>query len=126
MRIGVGILLCMATAATANEPGDTGPELNAVQLDMPSYSSPPQPWRDLSDATAPTPQQCADRIRQIREQSGQPVLDKRAADSEEGTLIWAVDKREGGCPVMVAKGDLDDIRPVPEGEEQPLLRPAGK
>jgi hypothetical protein len=39
-------------------------------------------------------------------------------------MIWAVDRRENGCAVLVAKGDPDDIRPIPKVEPYYGLRPA--
>jgi len=40
-------------------------------------------------------------------------------------MIWAIDRREDGCSVMVVKGDPEDIRPTPDlPENAPLLKPA--
>jgi hypothetical protein len=68
---------------------------------------------------------CRDRITQARVASGQPPLLKRGpATPEDPVLIYAVDRRQDGCAVMVMMGDAEDIRPLPEVERGPLLRRA--
>ena len=58
---------------------------------------------------------CRDRIAKAREDYGQPPLLKREPASPERPLaIYAVDRREEGCGVIVMMGDTTDIRPVPE------------
>ena len=63
---------------------------------------------------------CTDRIEQVRDDLGQPRLDRSPATPGEGYLIAAVDKRVDGCPVMQMLRDADDLRPVP----RPTLGPA--
>ncbi|WP_155805987.1 hypothetical protein [Erythrobacter litoralis] len=97
----------------------------SVSLDNPAYSSPPEPWVSLPDAS-PSPAFCADRIREARDSAGLPPLRRRTADPDRPELIWAVDHRRDGCGVLVAKGDPQDIRPVPEAVGTPRMMPAGK
>lgn len=63
---------------------------------------------------------CRDRIRQVRAERGLPQLDDGAADRP--LMILAVDKRIGGCSVMVMAYDANDIRPVPTAEQPARLR----
>lgn len=131
MRLIFVPLLACATLASAEEIAKTPPELAleppkaGVPLAMPSYSAPAERWRDLRDALPPSPEECRDRIRQIREQNGQPELRRETADDEEPLMLWAVDRREDGCSVMVVKDNPDDIRPIPKTNGEVKLRPAG-
>lgn len=61
-------------------------------------------------------QVCRDRIQQVRREFGQLALD-RDASPQEPLLIAAVDKRIGGCSVMVMRNDTSDIRPLPAPQE---------
>lgn len=73
---------------------------------------------------------CRDRIHDAREASGQPplpelapqapealpstpLLDRQPASPDRPQAIYAVDRRQDGCSVMVMMGDPDDIRPLP-------------
>jgi len=61
---------------------------------------------------------CRDRIEHARAASGQPPLLQRGpATPEDPVLIYAVDRRQDGCAVMVVAGDPADIRPLPEQPE---------
>ncbi|MGB3711086.1 MAG: hypothetical protein WA985_05305 [Erythrobacter sp.] len=81
---------------------------------------------------APTPveanpdslsESCRDRISQAREASGQPPLLRREPASPENPLaIYAVDRTQDGCSVVVMMGEPEDIRPVPEVEQRPVFR----
>ena len=77
-------------------------------------------------ASGPDRATCRDRIEEVRAASGQPPLIQRGpATPDEALLIYAVDRRQDGCAVMVVKGDPSDIRPVPEQRENAeLLWPA--
>ncbi|KPP93185.1 hypothetical protein [Erythrobacter sp. HL-111] len=45
---------------------------------------------------------------------GQPLLMHRGpATSDDPPMIYAVDRRQDGCTVMVVKGDPSEIRPLP-------------
>ncbi|WP_454599336.1 hypothetical protein [Qipengyuania sp. SM2507] len=90
---------------------------------MPSYQEPAVAWKNREDAEIDK-SICRDRIHKAREQMGQPELDREPATGDEAMAIWAVDRREDGCAVLVAMGDPEDIRPIPEIEEQFGLRPA--
>lgn len=58
---------------------------------------------------------CRDRIEYARRASGQPPLLRRGpATPDDPVMIYAVDRRQDGCAVMVVKGDPQDIRPLPE------------
>jgi len=57
---------------------------------------------------------CRDRISQARTALGKaPLLDRETASPDRPHLIYAVDRRQDGCSVMVMKGDPDDIRQLP-------------
>jgi hypothetical protein len=105
----------------ASTPADSG-EAEAMAA-MPSYRGPVLAWKTYEDGRLDDVI-CRDRIHKAREESGQPPLDREPATEEEPLLIWAVDRREDGCAVLVAKGDPDDIRPIPRVEDGDLLRPA--
>jgi hypothetical protein len=62
------------------------------------------------------PANCRDRITTAREELGQPRLERQPASPDKPLLIYAVDKRVGGCSVMVMHGNINDIRPIPEAE----------
>jgi hypothetical protein len=62
---------------------------------------------------------CRDRIDRAREERGLPKLDRDKAASNEPLLIAAVDKRLGGCSVMVMRNNLSDIRPLPQYRDGP-------
>lgn len=66
------------------------------------------PWQ-------PDEAQCRDRIHQVREERGLPRLERETASPDKPVMIWAVDRREHGCAVMVVKGSPEDIRPLPKG-----------
>ena len=63
---------------------------------------------------------CRDRIREVRRELGQPALD-RNAPVQDPLFIAAVDKRIGGCSVLVMRNDTSDIRPLPEPSEHRLM-----
>jgi len=90
---------------------------------MPSYRGPAVAWKNYEDAEIEKAI-CRDRIHQAREELGLPELDREPATGDEAMAIWAVDRREDGCAVLVAMGDPEDIRPIPKIEKQFGLRPA--
>ncbi|MBX7540724.1 hypothetical protein [Qipengyuania sphaerica] len=57
---------------------------------------------------------CEDSIREVREASGQPQLDRGTSDGSDALFIAAVDQRIDGCAVMVMRQDTNDIRPLPQ------------
>jgi len=63
---------------------------------------------------------CHDRIHEVRRELGKPALDRHASP-QEPLLIAAVDKRIGGCSVMVMRNDTSDVRPLPEPGEHRLM-----
>ncbi|MBO9519490.1 MAG: hypothetical protein J7493_15615 [Porphyrobacter sp.] len=66
---------------------------------------------------------CIGRIELVRQERGQPALQRDADKTEEGLLIAAVDQRVSGCSVMVMRNDTSDIRPVPKINEPAQVRP---
>lgn len=77
---------------------------------------------------APSDDRCRDVISQARQEAGKsPLLDREPASPDRPYHIYAVDRRQDGCAVMVMKGDPADIRPLPAPSEGPLLlMPAGE
>ena len=65
-------------------------------------------------------QVCRDRIHEIRRELGQPELE-RDATPQDPLFIAAVDKRIGGCSVLVMRNDTSDLRPLPEAAEHRLM-----
>lgn len=63
---------------------------------------------------------CRDSIHQVRRELGKPAL-QRDSSSTDGLLIAAVDKRIGGCSVLVMRDDTSDFRPLPEPGEHRLM-----
>lgn len=73
-------------------------------------------------AEAPDRKTCRDRINHARAASGQPSLMQRGpATPDDPVMIYAVDRRQDGCAVMVVKGDPSDIRPLPAQPESGKL-----
>ncbi|MEM7700613.1 MAG: hypothetical protein AAF251_01615 [Pseudomonadota bacterium] len=65
---------------------------------------------------------CRDRIVQTKAEAVQsppgpaaslPLLQRQPATPQKPQAIYAVDRREDGCGVMVMMGNPDDVRPVP-------------
>ena len=78
----------------------------------------------------PEDAECRGRIHDTREASGQPplpepleqspqsytieeVIDRQPASPDRPHAIYAVDRRQDGCSVMVMMGNPSDIRPLP-------------
>ena len=76
--------------------------------------------RDRGEMTDPsaTPV-CRDLIDKAREERGLPKLDRDSSAPTDPLLIAAVDKRIGGCSVMVMRGNLADVRPLPKFQDGP-------
>jgi hypothetical protein len=90
---------------------------------MPGYTQPAQRWPNVEQTRSE--RLCADRIEQVRDATGEPMLDRAPASSETPMLIAAVDKRIDGCAVLQMKDDVNDLRPVPVPRETPVvLKPA--
>lgn len=120
MRLAILAVLALPATALAGDEQPSAPVTNPVQsLDMPGYGDPARKWESVEDA-GPTPEQCRDRIHQVREATGQ--LERGTADPEEPLMIYAVDRRQDGCAVLVVAGDPEDIRPLPEPSKGPLFR----
>ncbi len=95
-----------------------------------SVSASPAPVVDTPSGLPQAPSDgalatCADRIETVRDTLGQPRLDRTPESIEEPLLIAAVDKRIDGCAVMQMKGDVNDLRPIPQpAPGSPFLQPA--
>jgi hypothetical protein len=73
----------------------------------------------------PEPANCRDRIHAVRDERGLPKLERDTASPDEPLFIAAVDKRIGGCSVLVMRQNLSDVRPLPElPQAPPRLMPA--
>lgn len=100
--------LALVTAAEAPPPSDPVPQ---VQTPTPVV----KPF-------TPSDEQCRDVITQARERAGKPpLLDREPASPDKPYHIYAVDRREAGCSVMVTAGDPADIRPLPAPPKGPML-----
>jgi hypothetical protein len=101
------LLLSAGASAEAPMPGER-------------FSPPPPVLRDRGEMTDPsaTPV-CRDRIDKAREELGLPKLSHDTAKPPEPLFIAAVDKRVGGCSVMVMRDNLSDIRPLPQFQDAP-------
>ena len=67
--------------------------------------------------------ECRDRVMSAREDAGlSPLLNREPASPEKPYAIYAVDRRQEGCSVMLMMGTRDDIRPLPgPAEGSPFL-----
>ena len=63
---------------------------------------------------------CRDRNLYVRREVGKPALE-RDATVQDPLFIAAVDKRIGGCSVLVMRNDTSDFRPLPEPGEHRLM-----
>jgi hypothetical protein len=63
---------------------------------------------------------CRDRIQEVRRELGKPALERESTRADP-LFIAAVDKRIGGCSVLVMRNDTSDIRPLPEPREHRLM-----
>ncbi len=100
-------------------------EVIALPLDNPSYLRTPAQVSLIERAqseSVPSDEECRDRITQAREAAGKhPLLDREPASPDKPYHIYAVDRRQDGCAVMVMKGDPADIRPLPTAPEGPIV-----
>jgi hypothetical protein len=89
---------------------------------------PPSPQTAPSPSVAPDApspnKNCQGRIETVREERGLPMLKRDNAPADEPLIIAAVDKRIDGCEVLVLKGNINDVRPLPEFHDGPArIRP---
>lgn len=104
-------------------------EAIVLPLDNPAYLRTPAQARLIERAqnenaptAVPSDAECRDRITQAREAAGKPpLLDREPASPDKPYHIYAVDRRQDGCAVMVMKGDPADIRPLPAAPDGPML-----
>jgi hypothetical protein len=100
--------LALVTAAEAPPPAAPFPQAQTA-----IYAAQP---------LTPSDKQCRDVITQAREQAGKPpLLEREPASPDKPYHIYAVDRREAGCSVMVTAGDPADIRPLPAPSDGPML-----
>lgn len=136
MRYSLLILTALPLVAVAASAEDT---VLKTPLNNPASSIPAKPWISIEDTKervaietvervrpdAINDQNCRDKISNARQLLGQPpLLNREPASPTNPHLIYAVDRRQDGCSVMVMKGDPDDIRPLPSRMEGSPLLPA--
>ncbi len=95
--------------------------MGASEEPTPEITAPTSPEHlDLLQDIANPNAECSDQIHGIQTQEAQVRIDPRrrflepAEPRDNEFLIWAVDRRENGCGVMVMMGDPDDVREVPK------------
>ncbi len=134
MRYSLLILTALPLIALPASADDTVLE---TPLNNPAFVSPAKPWTTIETATKPIvyenqrgvrlgaidPRECRDRISKAREALGlPPQLNREPASPDKPHLIYAVDRRQDGCSVMVMKDNRDDIRQLPLPPRGPFLR----
>jgi hypothetical protein len=106
--------------------------ISAILVGVSATTLPDQPLRaaegpraTMRELPVTSPADCRDRIERVRDELGQPGLEREPASPERPFLIAAVDKRIDGCAVMQMKGDVNDLRPLPEAPSgPPRIQPA--
>jgi len=103
--------------------------MGASDENSPEIVAPSNPEQiDLLQDIANPNAECIDQMHEIETQEAQVRIDPRRRFLEPAEprgnefLIWAVDRRENGCGVMVMMGDPDDVRQVPKpiGPARPM------
>ncbi len=86
-------------------------------------ASPDQPATAAEpDAAEPRKTDCLLTIQQARATTGEPpLLDRRPASPDRPLAIYAVERLQDGCPVMVMMGNPGDVRPMPKSAKVPQL-----
>lgn len=109
MRVALPLIaLLLATGAAAPE---------TVQVEPPPPAIPEMGPVIGAEGSSPV---CRDRIQEVRRDLGKPPLDPDASQ-QDPLFIAAVDKRIGGCSVLVMRNDTNDMRPLPEPQEHRLM-----
>ncbi|MHA7818305.1 MAG: hypothetical protein ACX930_01525 [Erythrobacter sp.] len=100
-------------------------------LDNPVYEAPQERWETVEDAQGQPSvlipgretndtESCTDAITEAREATDQPpLLEREPASPDRPLAIYAVDRKQDGCSVMVMMGNREDIRPLPLPVEGP-------
>lgn len=119
-RIVFASAVCIALPAAAQPPLEQS-------ISNPAYADPAAKWESVDEAVAGDadtpidPEICRDIINKARADAGQaPLLEPEPASPDKPHHIYAVDRREGGCSVMVMAGAPGGIRPLPAPMEQPV------
>ena len=119
--------LALIGATNGDEPAMPAPDATesiVMPLDNPTYFRTTAQAKLIERAQSeapPSEAQCRDRITRARKEAGKPpLLDREPASPDKPYHIYAVDRRQDGCAVMVMKGDVQDIRPLPAPAEEPL------
>ncbi|MBX7457325.1 hypothetical protein K3152_03615 [Qipengyuania sp. 1NDH17] len=84
--------------------------------------APIDPQVELQTPRDAAPENCDDRITQVRAANGHPKLDRGTSSEEDAKFIAAVDLRIGDCSVMVMREDTSDIRPLPKRSDEIRIR----
>ena len=79
-----------------------------------------QPAPEQAVGSEGTSSVCRDRIQEVRRELGKPALE-RDASPQDPLFIAAVDRRIGGCSVLVMRNDTSDIRPLPAPREHRMM-----
>ena len=109
MRVALPLVALLLTT------GATAPQ----QVPTPPLQT-PVPWTGPVIGAEGSNSVCRDRIQEVRRERGQPELE-REDSPEDPLLIAAVDRRVGGCSVLVMRDDTSDIRPLPKPREHRLM-----
>lgn len=127
MRVIFVPLLAASTIATADTGVDVSGQPSGQQAESLVEVVPPEHEAEPVSRESPvlnpvTAQNCRDTISQARQEAGKPpLLDREPASPDKPYHIYAVDRRQDGCAVMVMKGDPSDIRPLPVAPDGPLM-----
>jgi hypothetical protein len=113
MRIVLPLLALLSPAMTLAADTPAPAETESVRPTVRELKGPPEPAN------------CRDRIHAVREERSLPKLERDTASPDEPLFIAAVDKRIGGCSVLVMRQNLSDVRPLPAlPQVPPRLMPA--
>lgn len=76
--------------------------------------STPEAKADFSDLED---RNCRDTIQSVREENGQPLIQRDTADPDEPILFYALDHEVDGCDVLLVSrnGDVRDLPSAPDG-----------
>jgi hypothetical protein len=114
------VLLSVSASATPPSLGTSRALTAPAGLGLPGTAPPPSVLRDRGEATDPRASQiCRDRIEAVRDERGLPKLSRDNTAPAEPLLIAAVDKRIGGCSVLVMRNNTNDIHPLPQFQDGP-------
>ncbi|MEE4200625.1 hypothetical protein [Erythrobacter sp.] len=110
----IAFTLIGASGEVAKTPDQQGMAIAAQSVSLERSKAIDESVVVLPHARSADKELCNDRITQAREENGQPpLLDREPASPERPYAIYAVDREQDGCSVVVMMGDREDIRPLP-------------